>query len=128
MTQPHKILFLAVFVAALLLLPLRGAAQSATVTDDGFLSSSTATQQVNLNGQGIALIVAGSSATVGSASVGTTKTYIKFQLLSSLPQNVAAAKVAKTTLKLYLSPRTNPSGAIAIYPLTSAQSGATPTT
>src|SRR2546427_1836206 len=73
MTQPHKILFLAVFVAALLLLPLRGAAQSATVTDDGFLSSSTATQQVNLNGQGIVLIVAGSSAAVGSAQVGTDR-------------------------------------------------------
>src|SRR5947209_4442564 len=128
MTQPHKILCLAVFAATPLLLPLRASAQSGTVTDDGFLSSSSATQQVNLNGQGIALIVAGSSAMVGPASVGTTKTHIKFQLLSSLPQNVAAANVAKATLKLYLSPGTNPSGAIAIYPITSAWSEATLTT
>src|SRR6266851_4037389 len=128
MTQPHKILCLAVFAAALLLLPLRASAQSGTVTDDGFLSSSSATQQFNLNGQGIVLIVSGSSATVGPASVGTTKTYIKFQLLSSLPQNVAAANVAKATLKLYLSPGTNPSGAIAIYPITSAWTEATLTT
>ena len=128
MTQPHKILFLAVFAATLLLLPLRASAQSGTVTDDGFLSSSAATQQVNLNGQGIALIVAGSSATVGSVSVGTTKTYIKFQLLSSLPQNVAAGNVAKATLKLYLSPGTNPSGAIDIFPVTGAWTEATLTT
>ncbi len=125
MTQPHKILCLAVFAAALLLLPFRASAQSGTVTDDGFLSSSSATQQVNLNGQGIVLIVAGSTATVGSAQVGTTKTYIKFQLLSSLPQNVAAANVAKATLKLYLSPGTNPSGTIDIYPITSAWTEAT---
>src|SRR6266705_2712148 len=128
MTEPHKILCLAVFAAIPLLLPGRAWAQSGTVTDDGFLSSSSATQQVNLNGQGIALIVAGTNATVGSASVGTTKTYIKFQLLSSLPQNVAATNVAKATLKLYLSPGTNPSGAIAIYPISSAWTEATLTT
>src|SRR6266436_1197853 len=128
MTQPHKILCFALLGATLFLLPLRSAAQSGTVTDDGFLSSSSATQQVNLNGQGIALIVAGSSATVGSASVGTTKTYIKFQLLSSLPQNVAAGNVAKATLKLYLSPGTNPSGAIDIFPVTGAWTEATLTT
>ncbi len=128
MTQPHKILFLAVFAATLLLLPGRAWAQSGTVTDDGFLSSSTAMQQVNLNGQGIVLIVAGSSAAVGSAQVGTTKTYIKFQLLSSLPPRVAGANVAKATLKLYLSPSTNPSGAIDIYPITSAWTESTLTT
>jgi hypothetical protein len=55
-------------------------AQSGTVTDDGFLSSNSTTQQFNLNDHGIALIVAGSSATVGSAQVGTPKTYITFQL------------------------------------------------
>jgi hypothetical protein len=94
-------------------------AQSGTVTDDGFLSSNSTTQQINLNGQGIVLIVAASRATVGSASVGTTKTYIKFQLQSSLPPSVAAANVAKATLKLYLSPGTNPTGAIDIYPIAS---------
>src|SRR5207302_8788889 len=125
MTQPRKIRCLAVFAAAPLLLPFRASAQSGAVSDDGFLSSSSATQQVNLNGQGIALIVAGSSATVGSASVGTTKTYIKFQLLSSLPQNVAAASVAKATLKLYLSPGTNPSGPIDIFPVTGSWTEAT---
>src|SRR5437879_9435352 len=120
MTQPHKILCLAVFAAAPLLLPFRASAQSGAVSDDGFLSSSSATQQFNLNGQGIVLIVAGSSATVGSASVGTTKTYIKFQLLSSLPTTGAARSVAKATLKLYLSPGTNPSGAIDVYPATNS--------
>src|SRR5207302_5443131 len=128
MTQPRKIRCLAVFAAAPLLLPFRASAQSGAVSDDGFLSSSTATQQVNLNGQGIVLIVAGSSAAVGSAQVGTTKTYIKFQLLSSLSPRVAGANVAKATLKLYLSPGTNPSGAIDIYPITSAWTESTLTT
>src|SRR6266566_9644835 len=125
MTQPHKILCLAVFAATPLLLPLRASAQSGTVTDDGFLSSSAATQLVNVNGQGVVLIVGGSSATVGAASVGTTKTFIKFQLQSSLPGGVAAANVAKATLNLYLSPGTNPSGAIDIYPIISAWSEST---
>jgi hypothetical protein len=120
MTQPRRILWSAVLAIAVLLLPHRVAAQSATVTDDAFLSSNSNTQQLNLNGQGIALIVAGSSATVGNSSVGTTKTYIKFQLQSSLPPSTAAANVAKATLKLYLSPLTKPSGTIDIYPITSA--------
>ena len=120
-----RLIFPKVLLITLAVLPGRAWAQSGTVTDDGFLSSNTATQQVNLNGQGVVLIVGGSSATVGSASVGTTKTYIKFQLLSSLPQNVAATNVAKATLKLYLSPGTNPSGAIDIYPITSAWTEAT---
>jgi hypothetical protein len=42
--------------AALLALPVKTAAQSGTVTDDGFLSSSSATQQFNVNGQGISLM------------------------------------------------------------------------
>ena len=120
-----RLIFPKVLLITLAVLPGRAWAQSGTVTDDGFLSSNTATQQVNLNGQGVVLIVGGSSATVGSASVGTTKTYIKFQLLSSLPQNVAATNVAKATLKLYLSPGTNPSGTIDIYPITSAWTEAT---
>jgi hypothetical protein len=103
-----------------LILPGRAAAQSGTVTDDGFLSSNATTQLVNLNGQGIILVVAGSSATVGSAQVGTTKAYIKFQLQSSLPPNIVAANVEKATLKLFLSTATNPSGAIDIYPVTSS--------
>ncbi len=120
-----RLIFPKVLLITLAVLPGRAWAQSGTVTDDGFLSSNTATQQVNLNGQGVVLIVGGSSATVGSASVGTTKTYIKSQLLSSLPQNVAATNVAKATLKLYLSPGTNPSGTIDIYPITSAWTEAT---
>lgn len=95
MTQPSRILWFAVFATAFALLPSRAAAQSATVTDDAFLSSSTATQQFNLNGQGISLIVAGSSAAVGFVPVGTTKTFIKFQLQSSLPPSVAAANDAE---------------------------------
>jgi hypothetical protein len=68
MTRPRRMLWLVVFVAAPLLLPARAAAQSATVTDDAFLSSNSATQQFNLNGQGIVLVVAGSSATVGNSN------------------------------------------------------------
>jgi hypothetical protein len=120
MTRLNKILCLTLCAVALLLLPLRAAAQSGTVTDDAFLSTNSTTQQFNLNGQGIALIVAGSSATVGNSNVGATKTYIKFLLTSSLPPNTAAANVAKATLKLYLSPLTKPTGAIDIYPLTTA--------
>ncbi len=115
---PTKILWLAVFAAALLLLPSNASAQSATVTDDAFLSTNSTTQQVNLNGQGISLLVAGSSATVGSAHVGTTKSFIKFQLQSSLPPATASSNVAKATLKLFLSPVTSPSGTIDIYPVT----------
>src|SRR5580700_1077843 len=95
-------------------------AQSGTVTDDAFLSSNATTQLLNLNGQGISLIVAGSGAAVGSLHVGATTTYIKFQLPSSLPPTVTAANVAKATLKLYLSLATNPSGTIDIYPINSA--------
>jgi hypothetical protein len=57
-----KILWLAVFAAAILLLPSNASAQSATVTDDAFVSTNSTTQSVNLNGQGISLLVAGSSA------------------------------------------------------------------
>src|SRR5947207_14018753 len=85
MTQSNKILFLAAFAAMLLLLPGRTAAQSGTVTDDGFVSSSATNQQVNLSGQGISLIVAGPSARVGSVSVGGTKT------LSQVPTAVRAS-------------------------------------
>jgi hypothetical protein len=113
-----KILWLPVLAAAFLLLSSSASAQSATVTDDGFLSTNSTTQQVNLNGQGISLLVAGSSATVGSAHVGTTKSFIKFQLQSSLPPATASANVAKATLKLFLSPATSPSGAIDIYSVT----------
>jgi len=110
------------FSAVVLLLPVRASAQSGTVTDDAFLSTNVTTQLLNLKGQGNSLIVAGSSAAVGLVQVGTTTTYIKFQLQSSLPPSVAAANVAKATLKLYLSPATSPSGAINIYPVTSAWS------
>jgi len=75
------------------------------VTDDAFASTNSTTQLANLNGQGISLLVAGSSATVGSVHVGTTKTFIKFQLQSSLPPAAAAANVAKATLKLLRSLR-----------------------
>ena len=128
MTQPARILWCAVLAASLFLLPMRANAQSATVTDDAFLSTSKTTQAFNLNGQGVSLVVAGSSAAVGSQQVGTTKTFIKFQLQSSLPPTVAAANVAKATLKLYLSPLTTPSGAIDIYPVTSAWTESTLTT
>jgi hypothetical protein len=110
---------------AILVLPMRVAGQSGTVTDDAFLSSNATTQLLNLNGQGGSLIVAGATATVGTLHPGATKTYINFQLNSSLPPTTAAANVSKATLKLFLSPGTNPSGAIDIYPVTSPWTEAT---
>ena len=105
-------------VLALVLLPARVGAQSGTLTDDGFLSNNPTTQQWNVNGHGIVLIVAGANA---YGSPGATTTFLKFQLQSSLPPNVAAANVAKATLKLFLSPQgPSSSGAIDIYPVTSA--------
>ncbi len=41
MTQSRRILWLALLVAALLLLPLRPSAQSGTLTDDGFVSANS---------------------------------------------------------------------------------------
>jgi hypothetical protein len=118
MTQPLRFPWYTLFPVLLLLLPGRVAAQSATLTDDAFLSSNTATQLANANGQGIALVVAGSNATVGPVHVGTTKSFIKFQLQSSLPPLAGAANVVKATLKLFISPSCNPNGAIDIYPVT----------
>jgi N-acetylneuraminic acid mutarotase len=120
MTQPQRILWFVLFVGTLLLLPGKAAAQSGTVTDDAFLSNNSTTQALNLNGAGISLIVAGSTATVGPVHVGATATYIKFQLQSSLPPSVAATNVAKATLKLYVSIGTSPAGSINIYPVTSS--------
>jgi hypothetical protein len=97
MAQPRRILWLAPFAALLFLLPPRAAAQSGTVTDDAFLSGNPVTQALNANGQGIALAVAGSSATVGPVHVGLTKSYITFQsaidslLKAPSPGVVAAA-------------------------------------
>jgi hypothetical protein len=119
---PSGLLLAIVLTASLIVFPARISAQSGTVTDDAFLSNNSATQLLNLNGQGGALIVAGSSATVGSARVGATTAYIKFQLPASLPSAATGADVAKATLKLYLSLGTTPSGTISIYPVTSAWS------
>jgi hypothetical protein len=120
MVQLRRILWLGQLTAALLCVPNRVAAQSGTITDDAFVSNNAVTQLLNLNGQGLNLIVAGSSAQLGSSKVGATTTYIKFQLQSSLPPTVAAANVAKATLKLYLSLGTSPTGEINIYPISSA--------
>jgi len=120
-----RILWLSVLAAALLLLPSSASAQSATVTDDAFASSSSATQSLNLNGQGISLLVAGSNATVGSAHLGATKTFIRFQLQSSLPPGVSAANVSKATLKLFVSTGVAPTGTIDLYPVTGDWSEAT---
>lgn len=120
MVQQRRILWLGLVTAGLLLVANRGAAQSGAVTDDAFVSRNAVTQLLNLNGQGLNLIVAGSGAQIGSSKLGTTTTYIKFQLPSSLPPTVAAAKGAKATLKLYLSIGTSPAGKISIYPITSS--------
>jgi Kelch motif/Galactose oxidase, central domain len=124
MTQPRSLGWSAgmVLVTAAFLLPLRASAQNGTVTDDGFLSSNSTTQKVNLGGYGPEIVVAGSSATVGTSLVGQTKGFIKFQLQSSLPPGtpaLTAADIAKATLKLFISPSCSPMGSVAIYPVTS---------
>lgn len=118
MAQLRRIFCLALFFA-LILLPWPAMAQTGTVTDDAFVSTHPATESLNLKGQGISLIVAGSEATVGPLEVGSSTTFIKFQLLSSLPPSTAAANVAKATLKLYFSPGVKPVGAIDLYPVSS---------
>jgi hypothetical protein len=95
------------------------AAQNATLTDDGHLSTNANTQHLDFSGQGFVLIVAGASAMVNNSNVGATKTFIKFQLPSSLPLNVLPANVAKATLKLFFSTGTAPAGAIDFYTVTS---------
>lgn len=120
MPQPKKILWFAILAAAPFLLSPRATAQSGTLTDDGFLSINPNTQQVNGNGRGMVLVVAGSTASVGSTLVGKADTFLKFQLQSSLPPSIAAANVSKATLKLFLSQGTIPTGAIDIYPVTSS--------
>jgi N-acetylneuraminic acid mutarotase len=122
-----KRIFLAalVWVVAGSVVPQKVSAQSGTLTDDGFVSANATTQLINIKGQGPALIVAGSSATVGSTQVGTTKIYLKFQLQSSLPSSAAAENVAKATLKLFASTGTNPSGSMDLYAITSSWSEST---
>jgi hypothetical protein len=118
MTQLRKIVWLAVLVLALLLLPQGSHAQSGTVTDDAFISTNAGTQAVNANGQGTFLIVAGSSSVVGTSHPGMTKTFLRFQLQSSLPPTTAASNVAKATLKLFISPSCNPTGTMDLYAVT----------
>jgi len=67
MTVPlhRRTLWFAVFAAGLVLSPSRIAAQSGTVTDDAFASSNATTETFNANGEGIAPVVADSSAKVG---------------------------------------------------------------
>jgi hypothetical protein len=91
-------------IAVALLLTGGASAQTGTVTDDAFVASNPAVEAINLGGQGIALVVAGADAEAGPIRVGSSTAYIKCQLPSSLPPAVAAANVAKATLKLYLSP------------------------
>jgi hypothetical protein len=102
-----------------LLLPCRASSQTGTVTDDAFVASNPSVEAVNLNGQGISLVVAGPEATAGPIHVGNSAAYVKFQLPSSLPPSVASANVSKATLKLYLSPGFAPSGSLNFYPVTS---------
>jgi len=121
MTRLSKIVSLVVL--ALVLLPEKGAAQTGTLMDDGFLSTNPNTQQWNVNGHGTVLIVAGANA---SGNPGATTAFLKFQLQSSLPPNIATANVAKATLKLFQNSQgPNSSGAIDIYPVTSACSETT---
>jgi hypothetical protein len=99
--------FLSYMIAALLLQAGRLPAQSGTLTDDAFLASTPPTQLLNLNGQGVSLIVAGSSC---PRPAGMSTAYLKFQLQASLPVPVSGASVAKATLKLFVTPASTPSG------------------
>lgn len=115
----HPFGFAAAVVTIALLLSCRASAQTGTVTDDAFVASNPVVEALNLNGQGLSLVVAGSEATAGPIHVGNSAAYVKFQLQSSLPPSVTAANVAKATLKLYLSPGLAPSGSLNFYPVTS---------
>lgn len=126
MTLAKRVFLLVlVWVVAGLVVGQKAAAQSGTLTDDGFVSTNSTTQLINAKGQGPALVFAGSSAAVGSTQVGTTRAYLKFQLQSSLPPSAAAANVAKATLKLFASTGATPSGAMDLYAITSSWSEST---
>lgn len=124
MAQLRRNFWLSAFVMPLLL-PTIVVAQSGTDTDDAFLSSNPSTQRLNVNGHGTSLIVAGSAATSGVTPVGVTTTFLKFDLLSSLPPGTAAANLAKATLKMYLSSEIRPRGEIDIFPVISSWSEST---
>src|SRR5260370_24930537 len=98
MTQLRRICWGALLAASMFLLPSRAAAQSATVTDDAFLSSNSTTQQFNLNGQGISLIVSGSNSPVRKNRGGAPKSYNKIQTNSPPPPGTAHLHRLKHTL------------------------------
>jgi hypothetical protein len=121
MTYAKKIFFLAAVAGTIIFCPHQASAQLSTVTDDAFLSTNSTTEASNLNGHGASLIVAGSSAMNGTTSVGTTTSFIKFQVDSDLPPGTTAASIAKATLKLYVNSSFKvDSGAIDIFPVTSS--------
>src|SRR5713226_8804486 len=85
-----RILWLAVFAAALLLFPSRSSAQSATVTDDATIQLSSPTT------------INGSSSNLGVQGPNLQESYIRFDL-SVLPSGLQASNINKATLRLFLA-------------------------
>src|SRR5712692_4638445 len=85
-----RILWLAVFAAALLLFPSRSSAQSATVTDDATIQLSSPTTNN------------GSSSNLGVQGPNLQESYIRFDL-SVLPSGLQASNINKATLRLFLA-------------------------
>src|SRR6266513_2621358 len=90
MTQPRKFYFFAFLAAAFLLLPVRAAAQSATVTDDATIQLSSPTTNN------------GSSSNLGVQGPNLQEASVRFDL-SVLPSGLQAANINKATLRLFLS-------------------------
>jgi len=85
-----KIPWLLVIALALLLLPGRAAAQSATVTDDATIQLSSPTTNN------------GTSSNLGVQGPNLQESYIRFDL-SVLPSGLQASNISKATLRLFLA-------------------------
>ena len=90
MTQPRVFYFCGFLAVALLLLPVRAAAQSATVTDDATTQLSSPTTNN------------GSSSNLGLQGPNLQESFVRFDL-SVLPSGLQASNISKATLRLFLS-------------------------
>lgn len=97
MNQPTRIFFLAVFGAAILLLPGRAAAQI-PVLDDAFTQSAYPTTNFNTTTLNV---------------VQGSNTYLRFDL-SALPVGITASNVQKAVVRLYLG-NVNAAGSFDVY-------------
>jgi Collagen triple helix repeat (20 copies) len=109
MIQPRRILSIAVFAAAVALLPTLASAQ-AVLTDDAFTSSTTPSKNF---GYWITLNVN-----------STSHTYLKFDLSRVSSAGITSKEVTQATVRLWVDPFETP-GAIDVYGVTSPWSEAT---